>query len=118
MSKKHCLLGLLLWLWLLPAKASTDSSLRYANAIYESDIRTVRLYQKNSGFPFPILTLGANESLVLEFDQMRSERDFYQFTLIHCDARWNPSTLSRTQTLDGMGYDNVENANFSNGTLM
>ena len=118
MSKKHCLLGLLLWLWLLPAKASTDSSLRYANAIYESDIRTVRLYQKNSGFPFPILTLGANESLVLEFDQMRSERDFYQFTLIHCVARWNPSTLSRTQTLDGMGCDNVENANFSNGTLM
>ena len=118
MSKKHCLLGLLLWLWLLPAKASTDSSLRYANAIYESDIRTVRFYQKNSGFPFHILTLGANESLVLEFDQMRSERDFYQFTLIHCDARWNPSTLSRTQTLDGMGYDNVENANFSNGTLM
>lgn len=118
MSKKHCFLGLFMLLGLLPAMATSDSTLRYANAIYESDIRAVRLYQKSSGFPFPILTLGVGESLVLEFDQIRSERDFYQYTLIHCDAHWNPSALSRTQTLDGMGYDNVENANFSNGTLM
>lgn len=114
----QALLGLLLAICTAPVVAATDSTLRYTNAIYESDIRTVRVYQKNSGFPFPILTLGGDETLVLEFDQMRSERDFYQFTLIHCDARWNPSALSKTQTMDGMGFDNIENANFSNGTLM
>ena len=99
-------------------QANTDSSLRYSNAIYESDVRTVRLYQKSSGFAFPILTLGGQDALVLEFDQIRSERDFYQITMIHCDANWRPSGLSRTQTLEGMGYDNIENASFSNGTLM
>lgn len=102
----------------LPTLANLDSALRYTNAVYESDIRTVRFYQKNSGFPFPILTLGGDDDLVLDFDQVRSERDFYQFTLIHCDALWQPSALSRTQTLDGMGYENIENASFSNGTLM
>jgi hypothetical protein len=118
MSKKWLLLGCFWILGLLPLMATTDSSIRYTNAIYESDIRTVRVYQKSSGFPFPILTLGSDDGVVLEFDQIRSERDFYQYTLIHCDAKWNPSALSRTQTLDGMGYDNIETANFSNGTLM
>lgn len=118
MSKKWVLLGCFWVLGLLPLMATTDSSIRYANAIYESDIRTVRVYQKSSGFPFPIFTLGSEDGLVLEFDQIRSERDFYQYTLIHCDATWHPTVLSRTQTLDGMGYDNVENANFSSGTLM
>lgn len=118
MRKKIGFLFALTMLLQWTAKGNADSSLRYSNAIYESDIRTVRLYQKSSGFAFPILTLGGSDGLVLEFDQMRSERDFYQFTLIHCDANWLPSSLSRTQTLEGMGYDNIENASFSNGTLM
>ena len=82
--------------------ATTDSTLRMSNVIYEGDVRAVRLYQQNSGFSFPILTLGGGESLVLEFDQIKSERDFYQYTLIHCDAKWNPTALSKTQFLDGM----------------
>ena len=98
-------------------EATTDSTLRMSNVIYEGDVRAVRLYQQNSGFSFPILTLGGGESLVLEFDQIKSERDFYQYTLVHCDAQWNATSLSRTQFLDGMGYENIENANFSNGTL-
>ena len=48
-------------------EATTDSTLRMSNVIYEGVVRAVRLYQQNSGFPFPILTLGGGESLVLEF---------------------------------------------------
>ncbi|MDA1182361.1 MAG: DUF5103 domain-containing protein [Bacteroidetes bacterium] len=100
------------------AEANKDSSLRACNAIYEADIRTIRLYQQSSGFPFPMMGLGGSDGLVLEFDQIKSERDFYQYTLIHCDAKWNPTPLSRTQSLDGMGYENIENTQFSSGTLM
>ena len=57
-------------------EATTDSTLRMSNVIYEGDVRAVRFYQQNSGFSFPILTLGGGESLVLEFDQIKSERDF------------------------------------------
>lgn len=46
-------------------EATTDSTLRMSNVIYEGDVRAVRLYQQNSGFSFPILTLGGGESLVL-----------------------------------------------------
>ena len=99
-------------------KANTDSTLRFCNAIYEGDIRTVRVIQENSGFNFPVITLqDALKTLRLEFDQITSERDYYQFTLIHCDAQWNRSNLVKTQFLDGTGFENIENSVFSNSTL-
>ena len=99
-------------------KANTDSTLRFCNAIYEGDIRTVRVIQENSGFNFPVIALqDALKTLRLEFDQITSERDYYQFTLIHCDAQWNRSNLVKTQFLDGTGFENIENNVFSNSTL-
>ncbi len=98
--------------------AAIDSTLRLDNAIYEGDIRSVVLKNANSGFNFPIITLGANSpDLVLSFDQIQAERDYYQVSLIHCDALWQRTGLSRTQTIDGMGYQEVDKVLFSNGTL-
>jgi len=98
--------------------SNTDSTLRLANAIYEGDIRTVRVVQESSGFNFPVITLNdALRSLRLEFDQLSSERDYYQFTFVHCDAHWNRSGLVKTQYLDGTGFDNIENQLFSHSTL-
>lgn len=116
MSKKLLLLAFV-FLGSQRLFANLDSTLRMCNAIYESDIRSIRLYNQNSGFSFPMLTLGSSNALILEFDQIKSERDYYQFTFVHCDARWNPSALSKTQYVNGMGFDNIEVASFSSGTL-
>ena len=102
---------LLLW-------GSKDSALRYSNAIYEKDIRTVKLENSSSGFAFPTISLGETGSYKLEFDQLTGERDYYQYTLIHCDALWNPSGLQKNQYLQGQGFENIENVTFSTGTLM
>lgn len=112
---------LLFWMiFTLPAAllADKDSSLRYTNAIYEKDFRTVRLVQASSGLNVPLMQLGQTDALLLEFDQISSERDYYQYTLIHCDANWSPTTLQKNQVLEGQGFENIENVNFSNGTLM
>lgn len=97
--------------------SAKDSVLRNTNAVYEKNIKTVRLEQGQSGFNFPIIELDKGATLLLEFDEMSSERDYYQFTLIHCDAAWNTSNLQKSQYLQGQGYENIENIAFSNGTL-
>lgn len=102
----------------LLAWANKDSTLRYTNAVYEKNIRTVQLSQEASGFNFPIINLGSTGGISLEFDQLSSERDYFQYTLIHCDALWNPSNLQKSQYLQGQGYENIEDINFSTGTLM
>lgn len=98
--------------------ATTDSTLRYTNAIYEGDIRSIVLRNAGSGFNFPVLLLGAQQAdLELSFDQLQAERDYYQVTLVHCDALWRKTSLAKTQCLDGMGFQEVDQVRFSNGTL-
>jgi Domain of unknown function (DUF5103) len=105
-------------LLLVASANAADSTLRYENYIYEKDFRSVKLYQTNSGFNFPILMLNGGETLSLDFDQLTSEQDYYQYTLIHCNADWQPSGIAKTQTLSGMGFENINNAMFSSATLM
>lgn len=85
------------------AQTGTDSygtsakPLRLADAVYESQIRTVRLYSP-SGDPrseiLPAVTKRGNWSLVLEFDDLREQRDSYYATIIHCRYDWTRSNLS------------------------
>jgi hypothetical protein len=112
--------GLILFLTFLgihAVQATRDSSLRYANAIYEPAIHTVRLNQIESGFNVPLVQVGESEALRLEFDEFNENLDYYQYTLIHCDAQWQPSALNSTQVLSGMGYEELGNPSFSTQTL-
>lgn len=110
--------AILLGLFIPKLEATTDSTLRFANAIYEGDVRSIVLRNAGSGFNFPVLMLGAQQAdLELSFDQLQAERDYYQVTLIHCDALWRKTPLAKTQYLDGMGFQEVDQVRFSNGTL-
>lgn len=109
---------LVMGVFLSPLCATTDSTLRLTNAVYEGDVRSIVFRNANSGFNFPLITLGsATGDLELSFDQLQAERDYYQVTLVHCDALWRKSSISRTQYLDGMGYQELDQVRFSNGTL-
>ena len=117
MSKNHFLLFFFFCLLNL-SNANIDSSLRYTNAIYEGDIRSVTLKNASSGFNFPVISLGDIENkLEITFDQLTATRDNYFVTLIHCDANWNRTLLPKTQYLDGIGFESIDDISFSTGTL-
>jgi hypothetical protein len=97
---------------------AADSTLRYTNYVYEKDFKGIQLYQSASGFNMPVINLGSGEQLTLEFDQLKSEMDYYQYTLIHCNSNWQPSGIQRTQCLQGTGFEDLPNPTFSTGTLM
>jgi hypothetical protein len=42
--------------------ATTDSTLRFTNAIYEGDVRSIVLRNAGSGFNFPVLMLGGQQA--------------------------------------------------------
>ncbi len=71
--------------------------LELADRTYESEIKTVRLYNLQ-GFAQrpdlnPAVTRMGNWSLVLEFDDLRNQRDSYYLRIIHCNHNWTKSTL-------------------------
>jgi len=58
----------------------------------------------------PIFRLG--ESFQFQFDDLYANEQDYTYTITHCDYNWKPSSLSKTEFLQGM--DNIAIQNYSN----
>jgi len=100
----------------LSSSAYAQKQLRYENHIYEDDIQTVLLYQSNTNYPVPVLKMGTNDALTLMFDELTNNNDYYQITLVHCNAYWYPSDLQPLQYLDGSDYEDITNFKFASNT--
>lgn len=93
-----------------------NKTLRYEDASYEEEIRTVRLYP-NSGnasdvFLPPIERLGQN-SLFLEFDDLVEAHEEYRVKIIHCNSDWTKSKLRNLDYLVDFNEFNVNRFNYS-----
>jgi hypothetical protein len=63
----------------------------------------------------PIVKLG--EKLVLSFDDLNSDRQFYSYRIEHCDYNWQPSNLSSTEYMTGYATDRIRDFQNSFNTL-
>ncbi|WP_373075061.1 DUF5103 domain-containing protein [Zeaxanthinibacter enoshimensis] len=54
---------------------------------------------------FPIIQLG--EGVYLEFDDLTASEQDYYYKIIHCDYDWTPSTLLKSQYLDGVDNQRI-----------
>lgn len=108
--------SLFLLLVLSMANVSAQKELQYINYIYEPQIHTVLLYKQNTNVPVPVISLNGAERLQLSFDELTPDNDYYQFTIIHCDAQWQPSNLQPMQYIDGNMFDFINDFRFSNNT--
>jgi hypothetical protein len=79
---------------------------------YEPEIMTVQLHPGNAPIEPAVTPLG-NWDLLLQFDDMRNQRDNYYARIVHCNFDWTKSEL---QDLDFMSMYNefpINNAEFS-----
>ncbi|MDQ3051048.1 MAG: DUF5103 domain-containing protein [Bacteroidota bacterium] len=91
--------------------------LRYENFVYNKNIRTVVLEQANLRLSDPVIELNRPEKLILSFDDLEGDYKNYMYTLIHCDAGWNPSSLLQNEYLSGFTEDRIINYRTSFNTL-
>lgn len=79
---------------------------------YEPEIMTVQLHPANAPIAPAVTALGRSD-LMLEFDDLRNQRDNYYARIVHCNFDWTKSEL---QDLDFMTIYNefpINNAEFS-----
>lgn len=70
----------------------------------------------NYMFP-PIITRGNDDHITVSFDELKDDRSYLRYTLVHCDADWRPSGLVDSEFVDGFNYADIEDYEFSSGTL-
>lgn len=90
---------------------------RYDNFTYQPNIRSVQLFREGWSFAVPVITLGTDEKLQLEFDDLDGDLKHYKYTLIHCSAVWKPTDLMQAEYLDGMTEDFIHQVEYSFNTL-
>lgn len=94
----------------------SDSAWRY-------DVKTVELYLEGGSQTLrneqatPVLTLGARQTLVLEFDILGAEPENLRWHISHCSRLWQPDSLEMQDFITGFPEGSMEGYDPSFTTL-
>ena len=96
-----------------------ESALKYSDYVYKDDIATVQLFNKGiDQLSAPIYEIGSDYPLVLSFDEMGNDFTDYSYTLIHCNANWQQSSLTEPEFMEGFFPDLIRNFQHSFNTVI
>jgi len=71
------------------------------NSIYRENIRSVQFVREGWDFSQPVLELGADQRLLLKFDELTEGVTNFVYTITHCDSEWYPSRLVQSEYMEG-----------------
>src|SRR6218665_2514848 len=94
-----------------------SNTLRYEDYIYKKNIRTVLFHNESFELTQPLLSLGTEEKFELSFDDLDADLKNYSYTIIHCNANWEPSDLVSAEYIDGFIDNNINNHQYSYNTI-
>lgn len=97
--------------------AGSSTPLVAEDRTYSPTIHTVQLYKQGFDLAPPVIELGSTETLVLRFDDLQPNVENLSYTLVHCDANWQPSDLMPGQYLEGAYSDYLPAGRTSFNTL-
>jgi len=81
--------------------------------IYKPYIRTAQLFQYGNQQQLPVYTLGSNEKISLEFDDLEGGLKNYYYTFVLCDYNWNQSILNPFDYMKGFTQNRINTYRYS-----
>jgi hypothetical protein len=90
-----------------------DENLRYYDYVYLSNIKSVRFHVAGLLLSMPIMNMNTSTGLKLSFDDMDGDTKNYVYSVVHCDANWQPSNLSEAEYINGFHEADIETFDFS-----
>ncbi len=97
--------------------ALTATGQRVSDSAWRADVKTVTLTREGVELEAPVLTLGAGERMVLQFDVLADEAEALQYSIGHCDAEWRRDDLEPYEFMTGFESATIEDYEFSFTTL-
>jgi len=116
-DRYYCLILLFLFSFFTPSMLHAQDTTRYGNRIYKDYIKSVQLHQIGLKFSLPQIALHSGDRLQLDFDDLAGDYIKYSYTLVHCDANWQPSDIVAFDYLGGYSQDDITDYSFSFNTF-
>ena len=108
---------LLLILTFIVAGFSLKAQTPVIDSIYSENIKTVILGKEGVEMSLPIIQLGSNERLMLRFDELGDNQNFYRYRIDHCTHDWQISDISVSDYMNGFEEGSIDNQKFSFTTI-
>lgn len=90
--------------------------LRFSDFVYVNNIKSILFNRKGWELTPPIIELNSAEQLILRFDDLDADFKNYAYTIVHCDAMWQPSDLMEYEYIEGFSEDRINEYSFSRNT--
>lgn len=84
--------------------------------IYKKSVHTVLLHVTGFELSDPVIELNGDKFLSLQFDDLTTEIGDYYYTVILCDANWEPATISNFEYIEGFTENSIVHYKFSINT--
>jgi hypothetical protein len=94
----------------------SGSAAPLVDMVFKDNIKTVLLYKEGWELSQPVIELNSNERVILRFDELGSNANTYNYTVLHCDSEWKESSLSTFDYLDGFFQNQIQDYSFSMNT--
>ncbi|MBC8769699.1 DUF5103 domain-containing protein [Arenibacter sp. BSSL-BM3] len=79
-----------------------------------SNIKSI-IFKGSTDDQFPVVNLG--DPIYLEFDDLLANEQDYYYKIVHCDYDWTPSSLLKSQFLNGLDNERIVDYENSYSTL-
>ena len=79
----------------------------YRTASIDSRIHSLKVESGNGLLYPPVISLNADEYINISFDLFEEEHQDLSYSIVHCNANWQPSMLSSLEYIDGFDIQEV-----------
>ena len=86
--------------------------------IFDSNVRSLKVCLANNMYMPPILMLGGNNPLVVSFDYLDYEVHYLRYSVTHCNANWQPSSLLESEYVSGFNYADIDDYELCKATFV
>ena len=99
------------------AAALVASAADTMTGVFDERIKSLQVRLDGNDFAAPVVVLGSSDRIRIDFDHLAEDREYFRYSLQHCDARWQPSGLVDSEFLDGFNEGSIEDYGYSQATV-
>ncbi|MCM1517462.1 MAG: DUF5103 domain-containing protein [Pseudoflavonifractor sp.] len=97
---------------------ATAADVDTMNGTFNPRFRSLQVTVDGDEQALPVIALNGEDKITISFDEIAEDREYYQYSLVHCNADWQPSGLVDTEFLDGFNVGQVDDYRFSEATTV
>lgn len=112
MFLRQCIILFFLIITSLSLLAQEDTM----TGIFCPSFHSLQIKVEGNEYAPPVIMLNSNDRIIINFDEIAEDQRYMRYSLVHCDAQWQPTGLVDAEYIDGFNLGDVEQYEFSQMT--